>query len=118
MAFKKGDIVRVDYNAYIADIERLYDTTSESALCVTDGTEAYTVKPGETGVSFTADSISDEDAGRLFSDTYRTKMAGEVMGLIVSSGIYFYYQDIEITDVSDYKRSLGSKAENDSRTCP
>ena len=31
MAFKKGDIVRVDYNAYIADIERLYDTTSESA---------------------------------------------------------------------------------------
>lgn len=85
-------------------------------LCVTDGTEAYTVKPGETGVSFTADSISDEDAGRLFSDTYRTKMAEEVMGLIVSSGIYFYYQDIEITDVSDYKRSLGSKAENDSRT--
>ena len=31
MAFKKGDIVRVDYKAYIADIERLYDTTSESA---------------------------------------------------------------------------------------
>ena len=31
MAFKKGDIVRIDYKAYIADIERLYDTTSESA---------------------------------------------------------------------------------------
>ena len=31
MAFEKGDIVRIDYNAYIADIERLYDTTSESA---------------------------------------------------------------------------------------
>ena len=31
MAFNKGDIVRIDYNAYIADIDRLYDTTSESA---------------------------------------------------------------------------------------
>lgn len=31
MAFKEGDIVRIDYNAYIADIDRLYDTTSESA---------------------------------------------------------------------------------------
>lgn len=31
MAFKKGDIVRIDYNAYIADIDRLYDTTTESA---------------------------------------------------------------------------------------
>ncbi|MBO4552345.1 MAG: FKBP-type peptidyl-prolyl cis-trans isomerase [Candidatus Methanomethylophilaceae archaeon] len=31
MAFEKGDIVRIDYNAYIADIDRLYDTTSESA---------------------------------------------------------------------------------------
>ena len=30
MAFNKGDIVRIDYNAYIADIDRLYDTTSES----------------------------------------------------------------------------------------
>ncbi len=31
MAFNKGDIVRIDYNAYIADIDRLYDTTSEAA---------------------------------------------------------------------------------------
>ena len=30
MAFNKGDIVRIDYNAYIADIDRLYDTTSEA----------------------------------------------------------------------------------------
>jgi len=30
-SFKKGDIVRVDYKAYIADINRLYDTTNEEA---------------------------------------------------------------------------------------
>lgn len=30
MAFNKGDIVRIDYKAYIADIGRLYDTTLES----------------------------------------------------------------------------------------
>lgn len=29
--FKKGDIVRIDYKAYIADIDRLYDTTDEKA---------------------------------------------------------------------------------------
>lgn len=29
--FKKGDIVRIDYKAYIADIDRLYDTTEEKA---------------------------------------------------------------------------------------
>lgn len=28
-AIKKGDIVRIDYEAYIADINRLYDTSSE-----------------------------------------------------------------------------------------
>jgi FKBP-type peptidyl-prolyl cis-trans isomerase 2 len=29
--FKKGDVVRVAYKAYIADIKRLYDTTDEAA---------------------------------------------------------------------------------------
>lgn len=31
MAFTKGDIVRISYKAYIADVDKLYDTTEEAA---------------------------------------------------------------------------------------
>lgn len=108
---RKGRMMRTISKASIALIIAV--AMCLTPLLVAEDSDAATMDTGESGASFTADSISDDDLNRLMTGVGKDNMAAIIHNSLFQNSNKFDFADIEVKNARDIEMARGMRVDEE-----